>query len=254
MSHMDIEQDKEDTPFVKPNKEDEEELANKQLLDQTTRIIFLKQLLLSLIIAMIVVLVFIIIAANTSIGKIIHKHILYVGIAGGSLCLIFLLLLIAKPCVKIMPINWFLYILFIASMAIIAAFVNHLIGTSEIGHILFTVEWMTTVTIAALFGFTAFTDSEVGIKLGVIFAIVYGAAVFIVTWYLNSKSYIHCGLCAAIMAAFIYFVIWNLNSITHEKKYSLGPNDSLIGAIHVYMDFFIFPYLIMLVFEKFQKD
>ena len=251
LHQQDIEQDKqfrEDLPFVKQPKE--EELPAKELTDYNTRIVFTKQLLKGLTVSLVIVLVFVLLSGYFSFGKVIVTHPIYLIIPASILGVILLMIFMVKDFVRTVPVNWITYILFTLSMAYVTAFLVDLVWSSEIGSILVGVEWMITITIVFLFVYTVATESEVSLSLGVIFAIAYTAAMFLVLWLFIKSNFVICGICAGLMGAFIYYVIWDLHCITQEKRYDLGPNDYLLGTIHVYFDFFVLPYLIFLVFQK----
>ena len=252
-NQQDIEQDKqfrEDIPLVKQPKQMEEELATNQLTDFNTRIAFTKKLLKALTVSLVFVLVYVEFSGYFSFGKVLVNHPLYLLIPAIILSVILLLIFFAKDYVRTFPVNWCIYILFTLSMAYGTGYVIDLIWTSELGSILVGVEWMITITIVFLFVYTVATESEINLDLAVIFAIAYSAMMFLILWLFIKSNFVICGFCAILMGAFIYYVIWDLHCITQEKRYDLGPNDYLLGTIHIYFDFFVLPYLIFLVFQK----
>jgi len=197
-----------------------------------------------------VLLIFVLIvgicALETKLGYYITLVKWSIWVAVGVIGLVLLLLIVAKKILKYQPLGWIVFVLFMLAIAFIYGYTIAHFGSGLITKYILLITGVITVIIFIFWITSILTGGDVSMFVGILLILIMGSTVFFVAWLAFSDTFIDSLLMSVSVAAYSFFIICDINMIKDPEKlrYNLGRSDWMLGAVHVFLDFFILPFIL----------
>jgi len=257
----------------KKNDEDEKNEEREKLLDPAAiaaeldpkfatslanidvRIKFVRKVLAAILCQLVLVIVCGVVTVFTPLKTSIAQVSYLIFICAGVLILILVFIILVKPCARFYPVNWFLFVIFTMCIVYINCYMLAAFWDETFGKVLFYLIIILAISFAVLLIFALSTKFDIGLIIGIIFVLAFGVLTYFFMADLVKESMVWSILLAIGITFFVYYIIWDLWMITGRmKRYKLDGNDWVLCAMHLYLDFFIIPFLVLELIHRLNKD